>query len=96
MRGFYLACYDIRDDKRLYRVHKKMMGFGDPLQYSVFICRLTKKEKLVMVEEIREIMDEGEDSFVLVFLGPDNREARERFEFYGVRSSFDDDPPLVI
>lgn len=96
MRGFYIACYDIRDEKRLYYVRKKMLGFGDPLQYSVFICRLTKTEKIIMIDEIRELIDEEEDSFVLVYLGPDNQEARDRFEFYGVRISMDGKSSLVF
>lgn len=96
MRWFYLACYDIRDQKRLYQVHKKMLGFGDPLQYSVFICRLTKREKLLMIDEIREIMDEEEDSFILVYLGPDDKEAHKRFEFYGVKISLDSNAPMVF
>ena len=38
MRNTYLVCYDIRDDKRLRKVHKTMRDFGDHLQYSIFEC----------------------------------------------------------
>jgi len=44
MRNLHLVAYDIADPKRLYQVHKRMRGFGDPLQYSVFVCLLSPKE----------------------------------------------------
>jgi len=41
MRRVYLVCYDVSDAKRLRRTHKKMCGFGDPVQYSIFRCELS-------------------------------------------------------
>ena len=32
MRRCYLVCYDIRDPKRLRRVHKTMKGYGESWQ----------------------------------------------------------------
>ena len=32
MRRCYLVCYDIRDQKRLRRVHKIMKGFGEGIR----------------------------------------------------------------
>lgn len=29
MRRCYLVCYDVRDDKRLRRIHKLMKAYGD-------------------------------------------------------------------
>ena len=37
----YVVSYDIREKKRLCRVHKAMLGFGEPVHYSVFRCDLT-------------------------------------------------------
>ena len=48
MRNVYLVCYDVANDKRLRRTFKKMCGFGDPLQYSVFRCELSPPEKQMM------------------------------------------------
>lgn len=35
----HLVCYDIRDPKRLLRVHRFLRSQGFPLQYSVSPCR---------------------------------------------------------
>lgn len=32
----YLVCYDVRDPRRLQRVHRHLLAVGIPLQYSVF------------------------------------------------------------
>ena len=45
MRNRFLVCYDVSDPKRLAQVYKKMNGFGEPAQYSVFICDLSPKER---------------------------------------------------
>ena len=45
MRNRFLVCYDVSDPKRLARTYREMNGFGDPAQYSVFICDLSPKGK---------------------------------------------------
>ena len=52
MRNVYLVCYDVADDKRLRKTYKKMCGFGDPVQYSVFRCELSPTEKQLMKEAL--------------------------------------------
>ena len=44
MRKKYVVSYDITDPKRLNQICKKMRGYGDTLQYSVFICDLSLKD----------------------------------------------------
>ena len=45
MRHRFLVCYDVADPRRLARTYRKMNGFGEPAQYSVFICDLSPKER---------------------------------------------------
>ena len=45
MRRRYLVAYDVADAKRLKKTHRTMHGFGDPLQYSLFLCALSAIEK---------------------------------------------------
>ena len=40
MRRSYLVCYDVRDPKRLRKVHRVMKAYGEAWQYSVFWCTL--------------------------------------------------------
>ena len=41
MRNRYFVAYDVMDPARLARTYKKMLGYGDRVQYSVFICSLS-------------------------------------------------------
>lgn len=69
MRKRYIVSYDIREPKRLQKVHKKMRGFGNQLQYSVFLCDLSEKEKVIMISDLTELINTVEDSLVIVDLG---------------------------
>jgi CRISPR-associated protein Cas2 len=70
MRGSYLVCYDICDDKRLRKVFKTMRGWGDHLQYSVFECHLTPTDLVRLRAELSLIIQHKEDQVLFVHLGP--------------------------
>ena len=36
--------YDISNDRRRTRLHDRLLGYGTPVQYSVFECLLTSEE----------------------------------------------------
>jgi len=83
MRRVYLVCYDVSDAKRLRRTHKKMCGFGDPVQYSIFRCELSPTEKQLMKEALWEILNFAHDRVMLVDLGPARRRGKRCVEFWG-------------
>ena len=70
MRNRFLVCYDVSDPKRLARTYKKMNGFGEPAQYSVFICDLSPKERVLLEEALTEILNLKEDRVLIVDMGP--------------------------
>ena len=70
MRNRYLVCYDVCDPKRLARTYKKMNGFGDPVQYSVFVCDLSPKERVLLEMALTEVMNLKEDRALIVDIGP--------------------------
>ena len=43
--------------------------FGDPVQYSIFACRLTHQERAELERRLLEIIDAGCDQVMLVDLG---------------------------
>jgi CRISPR-associated protein Cas2 len=52
-KGFYLVVYDISNDKRRTRLHKRLQDYGTPVQYSVFECladaeELAKMKKMIL------------------------------------------------
>jgi CRISPR-associated protein Cas2 len=83
MRRLYLVAYDITNPKRLRRVHKSMKGFGDRIQYSVFLCPLAKRELIEMRWILGEIIDNKADQILILDLGVDDGEADSHFEFMG-------------
>jgi len=96
VRHRYLVAYDVSDATRLRRVHKKLLGFGDPLQYSVFQCNLSDVEKLRMVEGLSELIHHDEDRVLIVDIGPVQGRAAVAFEFLGVRQEVPMERQAVI
>ena len=70
MRNRFIVAYDVSDAKRLRRTHKKMNGFGEPLQYSVFACDLSRKERVLLEEALTEIINLNEDRVLIIDTGP--------------------------
>ena len=55
-RRRYVVAYDIREPRRLRKVHSTMKAFGYALQYSVFVCDLDDMEKIRMREAVERVM----------------------------------------
>lgn len=77
MRRCYLVCYDIRDPKRLRRVHKVLKGYGEAWQFSVFFCVLKDIDRVRLQTDLEEQMNQKEDQAMILDLGPNEKEARE-------------------
>lgn len=69
-RHRFIVCYDVREPRRLRKTHEVMLGFGDPLQYSVFVCDLSKAERLLMEDAVRQVVRLPEDFVHIIDLGP--------------------------
>jgi CRISPR-associated protein Cas2 len=65
-----LVCYDICCPTRLRRVHRVVRDFGLPMQYSVFACRLTDRDRAELEARLLGEIDQREDQVMLVDLGP--------------------------
>lgn len=65
---FIVVAYDISDDRRRTRLHKKLKSFGTPVQYSVFECALDARGLERMRRAIRRLIDEGQDLVRYYFL----------------------------
>lgn len=77
MRRCYLVCYDIRNPKRLRRVHKVLKGYGEAWQLSVFFCVLKDIDRVRLQTDLEEQMNQKEDQAMILDLGPNEKEARE-------------------
>ena len=68
-RFWYLVCYDIRDPKRWRRCFELLKGYGESLQYSIFRCRLSRRQFERMHWELEKEMA-PEDSLMIAGLCP--------------------------
>lgn len=93
-RRRYLVAYDIRDDKRLRQVAGCMEGFGERIQYSVFVCDLSEHEFVDMRVEVEARMKQSEDSVMVIDLGhPDDV---SRFLFLGQHDDLPANSAVVV
>lgn len=72
MRKIYIVSYDICNDKRLRLVYKLMRGYGDRIQYSVFLCELSGTDRIHLESRLLEILKTDEDQVLFIPLGPPN------------------------
>jgi CRISPR-associated protein Cas2 len=66
-KNYYLICYDIRDPKRWRKAHKLLKGYGETLQYSIFRCRLTQRDREKLRWKLEQILA-PEDSLLIAGL----------------------------
>lgn len=69
MRHSYIVTYDICDPKRLKKVYKLMLGYGDHLQLSVFRCELNHRELVELRTKLSELILASEDQVLFASLG---------------------------
>lgn len=89
-----LIAYDISDPRRLRRVIAIMESYGTRLQYSVFLCDLSRAESLVWEAEILEVVELSEDSVVTIDLGVTARSTPIRM--IGRRRTLPPKPGMII
>jgi CRISPR-associated protein Cas2 len=68
-RRHYLITYDISDDKRRTKVFNALMGAGDHVQYSVFLCDLNDAELADLRGRVRPLLHHEQDQLLVVDLG---------------------------
>ena len=96
-RRRYLVLYDIRDGRRLRKVFNTMRSYGSRFQYSVFLCDLSRSELLSLRWDLKDRMNEADDSIAIVDLGePSSSAMNDMFEFLGSRREFPPSDGMVL
>lgn len=78
-----LVAYDICEPKRLRLTFRKMKGFGEHVQYSVFRCELSPRERERMIDALLKIIDTSEDQVLIADLGPLQKVPNDRVTVMG-------------
>lgn len=61
MPRYWLIGYDITEPKRLQRVHRAMVNYATPIEYSIFLFLGTEHDLQCCLEEVAGLMDERSD-----------------------------------
>ena len=96
MRQTFVIMYDISDPKRLRRVYRICLGYGDRLQYSVFRCNLTPMELVELRGRLREAIHHKEDQVVFVDAGPARGRGSECIKAIGRPYRFEDERAIIV
>lgn len=83
MRRRFVVSYDIADDGRRTKVFEVLKGYGDHVQYSVFLADLTPKELIELRVKMRKWINESEDQVLIVDLGRETRPLETSLEVLG-------------
>ena len=68
-------------------------GFGDRVQYSVFVCDLSEVELIKMKTSLELLIDRGQDSIMVIDLGSEDA---SRFTFMGQPLKLPNNSALII
>jgi CRISPR-associated protein Cas2 len=98
MRRRYLVAYDVADARRLRKVFRAMHGFGNPVQYSVFLCDLSTVERQLLREKLTGLLNLREDRVLVIDLGEAGSRTAATLEVLGVAlgSLPDDFRPTIV
>lgn len=93
-----LVTYDVATSsaggpRRLRRVAKLCLDYGQRVQNSVFECKIDQAQYVALRTKILDLVDCEQDSVRFYFLGND---WNGRVEHYGAKPSLNMDAPLLI
>ena len=63
-----VICFDVCDDRRLYRVARELGNFGSRVQKSLFECHLNKEQLTDLQQRLAKLIDKNEDHVRYYFL----------------------------
>lgn len=93
-----LITYDIATSseggtRRLRRVAKIILDYGQRVQFSVFECQIGTPEFIELKQRVLAVIDKEQDSVRFYNLGA---KWDQRVEHYGIKDSFDPGGPLIV
>ncbi len=84
---------DAAGKKRLTKVAKVCVNYGQRVQNSVFECSLDNAQLLTVRSKLLKIIDEEKDSLRIYNLG---NNYSNRIEHYGVKETYDPEDTLIL
>jgi CRISPR-associated protein Cas2 len=92
----YLVAYDIADDRRRLRVSTKLSGYGDRIQFSVFVVDGRPAKLVRLRAALVRLVDADTDSVLICDLGLVSGNLVRRFDVIGNHRQINDQRVLVL
>mgnify|MGYP000866525124 CR=1 FL=1 len=95
---FVLVSYDVAitspgGKRRLRRVAKTCLNFGERVQFSVFECVVEPAQWVALRNQLESIIDMDHDSLRYYYLGSN---WKRKVEHVGAKPTLDLDDPLIV
>ncbi len=88
-----VSTVDPEGQKRLRKVAKECVNYGQRVQKSVFECILEPAQFTILKNKLEKIIDKEQDSIRYYFLGSN---WKRRVEHVGINYTFDPEGPIII
>lgn len=88
-----VSTQDAAGKKRLRKVAKECVNYGQRVQNSVFECMLDASQLLILKDSLLSMIDEKEDSQRFYYLG---NKYQTKVEHFGIKSSYEPEGVLMI
>ncbi len=87
-----VSTQDAQGSKRLRKVAKVCVNYGQRVQNSVFECLLSPAELCIVKNQLLNIMDSQKDSLRIYSLG---NNYKTRIEHYGAKQTYSPEEPMI-
>lgn len=91
-----LVAYDVPQDRTRNRLARRLLEYGDRVQYSVFVVDVSPARLLRLKAEIGEIIDRSEDSVLFCDLGLVSTVEDGRFTYMGLSRKVTDNTSIIV
>lgn len=88
-----VSTVDAAGKRRLSRVAKKCVNYGQRVQNSVFECILDTTQLHQLKHELKQLIDDKSDSLRFYNLGD---KYKSKIEHVGIKAAYDMEGPLII
>ncbi len=84
---------DAAGKRRLQKIAKECVRYGQRVQNSVFECLLDAAQCRMLQNTLVTLMDKEKDSLRFYYLG---KKYNSKIEHFGVKSSYDPEGPMIV
>ncbi len=88
-----VSTQDADGKKRLRKVAKECVNYGQRVQNSVFECMVDASQALLLKDKLLSLIDEKQDSVRFYYLG---NQYQTKVEHFGVKASYEAEGVLMI